>query len=77
MKAQQGDYEFYFFTMTQCSFRSGERIGKVVGIVLAYSEDEAMDKAWVLAGNDAACKLTVEKIDVRQGYKFTVYKSEI
>lgn len=66
----------YFFIMTQCSFRTSERIGKVTGVVFAENEEDASEKAWQLAGNDAACGLEVVPVP-EDGFRYTVYKSQI
>ncbi len=67
----------YFFTMSISHFRTLERIGKVVGVVLASSEEEAIAKAWDIAGSDACCSLQVQEIDMAKGFSYVVYKSEI
>lgn len=67
----------YYFTLTQTQRRTGEPIGKTVGVVFAQNEDEARDKAWELAGSDTACGLEVFEADMEKGFKFTVYKSQI
>jgi len=67
----------YGFTITQSSTRSGERIGETVGVVSAASQEEAETKAWFLAGSDSSFSLDVFEIDPSEGFKFTVYKSEI
>lgn len=69
--------EAYFYTITKTNRQSGERIGKTVGVVAAESENEAEEKAWALAGSATAYGLKVDKIDLNEGFKFTVYKSEI
>ena len=67
----------YFFTMTKMNRRANENIDKIVGVVEAAHEDEAMEKAWKLAGNDTAYNLEVQEINLTAGFMFTVYKAMI
>lgn len=67
----------YFFTMTMCHYRTFEHVGKMTGVVQAESEEAAYQKAWELAGSDTNCDLKVYEIDLEQGFRFAVYKSEI
>lgn len=67
----------YFFTMTKTHRRTGEHTAKIVGVVQAAFEDEALKKAWDLAGSDTACGLEVVEIDLSAGCSFTMYKSMI
>ena len=67
----------YFFTMTRIHRQIHENIAKIVGVVQAADEDEAMAKAWELAGSNTACNVEVQEFDLTTGYQFTVYKSMI
>ena len=67
----------YFFIMTMCHYRTFDHIGKITGVVQAESEEEAIAKAWDLAGNDACCSLQVQEMDLAKGFSYVVYKSEI
>ena len=53
----------YFFTMTMCHYRTLDHIGKITGMVQAESKEEAITKAWNLAGSDTCCGLQVQEID--------------
>lgn len=63
--------------MQEVHHRTFDPIAKIVGVVVAESEEEAMTKAWELAGNDVRHGLTVQEIDPAEGFSFAVYKSQI
>ena len=64
--------KLYFFTMTQCSFRTGASLGKTVGVIYATTQDEAEDKAWKKYGNDGACSFEVWEV-AGESESFTVF----
>lgn len=68
--------EAYLFSITRCHHRTGEHIGRTIGVVYAVSEEEAREMAWDMAGGDNACKLMVFPVP-EEGETITVYKSSI
>lgn len=62
----------YFFTMTKCHYRTGLPMGKMVGVILADSQDEAERKVWEEYGSDSSCELDVWEV-INGKESFTVF----
>lgn len=71
------EQRLWMFALRQTNRRTGECIGKTVGVVRAASEADAWNKAWAEYGSDVSCGLEVWDITDKDSDAYTVYRGQM